>query len=132
MKPPTRFTGENYTTWAFRFEQWMQWKDLWNVFTSNPPGDEETEDIKATWKRKNAQGYSALTLSIGEDELHAIREFKDKVNSSKLSWEILRARCVQKSHLHRLDVRNQLGDLRMEVGGVGFIHLRNILHVARK
>ena len=116
MKPPTRFTGENYTTWAFRFEQWMQWKDLWNVFTSNPPGDEETEDIKATWKRKNAQGYSALTLSIGEDELHAIREFKDKVNSSKLSWEILRARCVQKSHLHRLDVRNQLGDLRMEVG----------------
>ena len=128
MKPPTRFTGENYTTWAFRFEQWMQWKDLWNVFTSNPPGDEETEDIKATWKRKNAQGYSALTLSIGEDELHAIREFKDKVNSSKLSWEILRARCVQKPISTVL-----MYEINLEICVWKWAnHLRNILHDARK
>ena len=48
MKPPPQFTGVKYTTWAFRFEQWMQWKDLWHVVTSDSPGDEEMEETKAT------------------------------------------------------------------------------------
>ena len=116
IKPPSRFAGENYASWAFKFEQWMQWKDLWDVFTTNPPGDDGDDDAMTKWRRQNAQGYSTLTLSVGEDELAAIKEFKDKNNSAKLAWITLRSRCVQKSHLHRLEVRNKLGELRMEIG----------------
>ena len=115
-KAPPRFSGENYTSWAFKFEQWMQWKDLWYVFSSDPPSEDGDVDVKSKWKRQNAQGYSALTLSIGDDELAAIKEFKDKNNSAKLAWITLRSRCVQKSHLHRLEVRNKLGELKMVVG----------------
>ena len=85
MKPPPKLSGENYMTWAFSFEQWMQWKELWNILTSDPPPDDETDDIKSSWRRKNAQGFSTLTLSFEDDEVQAIKEFKDNICSSKLA-----------------------------------------------
>ena len=110
------FDAEDYATWAFKFEQWMQWRCLWRVFVEDPPLHMEGEEKEVKWRLEYAQGYAALTLVLGEDELTAVMEFKDKACSAKLAWEKLRDRCVQKSHLHRLEVRNRLADLRMADG----------------
>ena len=90
MKTPPKFSGENLITWALRFEQWMQWKDMWNVFISDPPAEDATDEVHGSWRRKNAQGFYALTLLVGDDELQAMKEFKDKKCSSKLAWNVLR------------------------------------------
>ena len=110
------FNGEDYATWAFKFEQWMQWRCLWRVFVEDPPLHMEGEEKEVKWRMENAQGYAALTLLLGEDELAAVMEFKDNPSSAKQAWDKLRDKCVQKSHLHRLEVRNRLVELRMVDG----------------
>ena len=109
IKAPSCFNGENYTSWAFKFEQWMQWKDLWHVFTTDPPsgGVDDDDDEKAKWRRQNAQGYSALTLSVGEDELAAIKEFKDKNN-----WKVWKS----KHHLALMVKITHPGPLNLSSG----------------
>ena len=79
----------------------------------DPPVEYEGDEKESKWRMENAQGYSALTMVLGDDGLAAVMEYKDRPNSAKLAWEKLRDRCVQKSHLHRIEVRNRLVELRM-------------------
>ena len=83
-----------------------------------PPTEYDGEEKEFKWHTENAQGYSALTMVLGEDELIVVMEYKDMPNPAKLAWEKLRDRCVQKLHLHRLEVRNRLVELRMEDGEI--------------
>ena len=94
----------------------MQWRCLWRVFVEYPLTEYEEEEKEFEWRTENAQGYFALTMVLGDNELAAIMEYKDMSNSAKLAWAKLRNRCVQKSHLHRLEVRNRLVELHMEDG----------------
>ncbi len=62
---PLTFNGEDYTTWAFKFEQSMQWRCLWRVFVEDPPLQMEGEEKEVKWRMENAQGYSAFDASTG-------------------------------------------------------------------
>ena len=102
---PLTFNGKDYLTWAFKFEQW---RCLWRVFVEDLPTKYDGEVKEFKWRTENAQGYSALTMVLGKDEFVAVIKYKDRPNSAKLAWEKLRDRWTQKSHMHRLEVRNRL------------------------
>ena len=46
---PLTFNGEDYSTWAFKFEQWMQWRCLWRVFVEEPPTEYDGDEKKFKW-----------------------------------------------------------------------------------
>ena len=76
MKAPV-FTGKDYWTWSFRFQQWAVSEDLWSFYrgcAGARPGADGDEQRR--WDRRNSSAFAELCNALEPyDLIRLIREF---------------------------------------------------------
>lgn len=94
------FTSQNYTTWAFQFELYLEAKELWgHVYGFYPKSTEDAKKI-ATWNTKDAKIKAWI---LGFVEPHLILNLKP-YKTSKGMWDYLKKvqhqdNCAPRYHL---------------------------------
>ena len=129
---PPRFSGKDWWTWSFRFEQWAVSKDL-QAYYDGTAGDRPAAagDAQRKWDKGNQMAFAELCNALEPDELiRLVREFGAKRTITPgnppvvatiparptEAWERLDSFFVQRQLSSRIIIERQLNNLKMEKG----------------
>ncbi|KAG6735328.1 hypothetical protein POTOM_062110 [Populus tomentosa] len=104
-----RFTGKNYSAWAFQFQIFVKGKELWgHIAGTIPAPDSEQEKEKyVKWEVKDAQIMSWILGSMEHSMLLNLKPYK----SSREMWDYLKKVYNQSNTARRFQLELELGQL---------------------
>lgn len=104
-----RFTGKNYSAWAFQFQIFVKGKELWGHIAGTVPApDSEQEKEKyVKWEVKDAQIMSWILGSMEHSMLLNLKPYK----SSREMWDYLKKVYNQSNTARRFQLELELGQL---------------------
>ena len=104
-----RFTGKNYSAWAFQFQIFVKGKELWGHIAGTVPApDSEQEKEKyVKWEVKDAQIMSWILGSMEHFMLLNLKPYK----SSREMWDYLKKVYNQSNTARRFQLELELGQL---------------------
>lgn len=81
-----RFNGINYTTWAFRFQLYLQAKELWGHIFGSDPTPTKDEKLISTWHTQDAKIKTWILGSVEPTLILNLKSYK----TTKGMWEFFK------------------------------------------